>query len=128
MQPSTVGQIERKTQNRVVKLFGDELDYTYLGNWEDRPNNSNIEGKLLASYLTKKGSSPTHIAKALYELRVTANNYKGGISGTSYSPPVKRKNCNLKVLLIQRVKKCCLLRAYLSCCNDGVVFGGSFTL
>jgi len=39
-----VGQPERITQNRVVKLFRDELKYTYLGNWEDRPNNSNIDG------------------------------------------------------------------------------------
>jgi len=75
MQPSTVGQIERKTQNRIVKLFRDELKYTYLGNWEDRPNNSNIEKELLTSYLAKKGYSQTHITKALHELRVTANNY-----------------------------------------------------
>ena len=75
MQLSDVGQIERKTQNRVVKLFRNTLDYTYLGNWEDRPDNSNIEEELLTNYLTKKRYSPTHIAKALYELRVTANNY-----------------------------------------------------
>lgn len=70
-----VGQVERKTQNRVVQLFRDELKYTYLGNWEDRLNNSNIEEELLTSYLTKKGYSATLINKALYELRVTANNY-----------------------------------------------------
>jgi hypothetical protein len=28
----TVGQIERKTQQRVVKLFRDTLGYDYLGN------------------------------------------------------------------------------------------------
>lgn len=39
----TVGQIERNTQNRIVELFCDTLKYTYLGNWEDRPDNSNIE-------------------------------------------------------------------------------------
>jgi type I restriction enzyme R subunit len=33
MQLSDVGQIERITQNRVVKLFRDELKYTYPGNW-----------------------------------------------------------------------------------------------
>jgi type I restriction enzyme, R subunit len=70
-----VGDIERITQNRVVKLFKEKLDYTYLGNWEDRPNNSNIEEALLTNYLTKKGYSPAHITKALHELRVTANNY-----------------------------------------------------
>ncbi|MEW6327864.1 MAG: HsdR family type I site-specific deoxyribonuclease [Thermodesulfobacteriota bacterium] len=72
---SEVGQIERRTQNRVVQLFRDELKYTYLGNWEDRPDNSNIEEELLTGYLTKKGYNPTQITKALYELRVTANNY-----------------------------------------------------
>jgi hypothetical protein len=30
--PGTVGQIERKTQQRVVKLFRDTLGYDYLGN------------------------------------------------------------------------------------------------
>jgi type I restriction enzyme R subunit len=37
-----IGQTERKTQNRVIKLFTDELGYTYLGNWQYRENNSNI--------------------------------------------------------------------------------------
>ncbi|MBI5741967.1 MAG: DEAD/DEAH box helicase family protein [Nitrospirae bacterium] len=70
-----IGQPERLTQNRIVQLFRNELNYSYLGNWEDRTYNSNIEEKLLTTYLTKKGYSPTLITKALYELRVTANNY-----------------------------------------------------
>jgi len=37
------------------------LGYTYLGNWKDRPNNSNIEEALLTSYLSKKGYNPTLI-------------------------------------------------------------------
>ena len=36
---STVGQIEKKTQARVVKLFRDTLGYDYLGNWEEREGN-----------------------------------------------------------------------------------------
>ena len=72
---STVGQIERATQNRIVKLFEDELGYTYLGNWEERLNNSNIEEGLLSGYLIKNGYNTTLITKALYELRVTANKY-----------------------------------------------------
>jgi type I restriction enzyme R subunit len=70
-----VGQIEKLAQKRVVQLFTDELQYAYLGNWEDRPNNGNIEEELLTNYLTKKGYTPTLISKALYELRVAANNY-----------------------------------------------------
>ena len=34
--PGNVGQIERKTQQRVVKLFRDTLGYDYLGNWIER--------------------------------------------------------------------------------------------
>ena len=56
-----VGDIERITQNRVVKLFKEKLGYTYLGNWEDRSGNSNIEEELLTNHLTKKGYSQAHI-------------------------------------------------------------------
>ena len=72
---SQVGDIERITQNRVVKLFCDRLGYRYLGNWEDRQNNSNIEEKYLREYLSsKKGYSDVLINKALFQLRQTANN------------------------------------------------------
>ena len=52
----TVGQIERKTQNRVVKLFQEKLGYTYLGNWEEREDNSNIEQEQLTKFLKAKYS------------------------------------------------------------------------
>ncbi|WP_008318200.1 type I restriction endonuclease subunit R [Leptolyngbya sp. PCC 6406] len=65
---STVGQRERATQNRVVQLFQTHLGYRYLGNWEARPNNRNIEADLLRSWLTRQGVSETLIAKALREL------------------------------------------------------------
>lgn len=48
---STVGQIEKKTQQRVVKLFRDKLGYDYLGDWTDRYGNSNIEAVLLRAFL-----------------------------------------------------------------------------
>ena len=68
-----VGQIERATQNRVVKLFQKQLGYSYLGNWEKREGNSNIEEELLRTYLSdKKGYSETLIGKALYELNKAA--------------------------------------------------------
>ena len=69
---STVGQIERKTQNRVVKLFRDQLSYAYLGNWEDRPDNRNIEESLLRAFLSQQGYAETLIAKALFELEKAA--------------------------------------------------------
>ena len=54
---STVGQIERATQDRVVKLFRDQLGYRYLGNWEDRPDNRNIEEADLRAFLKRQGYS-----------------------------------------------------------------------
>lgn len=40
---SNVSDVERVTQNRVVTLLRNQLGYEYLGNWEDRSNNRNIE-------------------------------------------------------------------------------------
>ena len=67
-----VGQIERATQNRVVKLFQTQLGYSYLGNWEKRPDNGNIEEGLLRSFLVRQGYNPTLISKAVHELRRVA--------------------------------------------------------
>ena len=69
-----IGQPERVTQNRVVALFRDELKYRYLGDWSDRPANSNIEEKLLTDYLTKCKYSPEQISRAIYLLRAEADN------------------------------------------------------
>jgi type I restriction enzyme R subunit len=70
----TVGQIERHTQHRIVQLFKKQLHYDYLGNWEDRANNSNIEEPFLRPYLKKQGYSETLINKALDRLHIAANN------------------------------------------------------
>jgi type I restriction enzyme, R subunit len=71
---STIGQSERITQNRVIQLFQDELGYDYLGNWQDRLHNSNIEESLLTKYLSSSGYTDSQISKALYELRTAATN------------------------------------------------------
>lgn len=65
---NTVGQRERATQNRVVKLFQDYLGYTYLGKWNDRENNRNIEEELLTQWLQKQGVGKELIKKTLREL------------------------------------------------------------
>ena len=69
---STVGQIEKKTQQRVVKLFRDALHYDYLGDWTDRDGNANIEPELLRAWLKKQGVDEPLIARALYLLDKTA--------------------------------------------------------
>jgi len=53
---SKVGQIERSTQNRILQLFQQQLQYDYLGNWEEREGNSNIEETELREYLQTKYS------------------------------------------------------------------------
>ena len=71
---SKIGKPERETQNRVIALFRDELGYRYLGDWTDRPENSNIEGGLLGGYLTGVGYSKEQIDRALYLLHAEADN------------------------------------------------------
>jgi len=63
-----VGQIERNTQNRVVKLFADRLGYEYLGDWLGRDGNSNVEEEILRPFLRKQGYSQKVIDKAVHEL------------------------------------------------------------
>ncbi|MFN6531046.1 type I restriction endonuclease subunit R [Nostoc sp. ChiSLP03a] len=70
---SKVGQRERQTQNRIVQLFEQQLKYRYLGDWHDRPNNSNIETEILTAFLRdKQGYSNSLITKTLYELNKVA--------------------------------------------------------
>ena len=54
---STVGQREIKTQQRVIRFCTDERGYRYLGHWQDRPDNRNIENSLLADCLTRQEHS-----------------------------------------------------------------------
>ena len=71
---SAFGQPERATQNRVIALFRDELDYRYLGDWSKRSGNSNVEEEPLQRYLLKAGYSAEQINRALYLLRTEADN------------------------------------------------------
>ena len=69
-----VGKLEKVTQERVVKLFTEKLDYHYLGDWTDRPNNNNIEEKFLYKYLSNKGYSENLIKLAIDKLTKTTGN------------------------------------------------------
>lgn len=65
---SNIGDRERVTQNRVVKLFQNKLGYKYLGNFEDRSGNSNVDIELLTNWLLSRGVAQILINKVLREL------------------------------------------------------------
>ena len=68
-----VGQIERKAQDRVVTLFRDQLGYEYLGNWEYREGNSNVDTELLTQNLRARGYDDNLISRALDQLGKAAS-------------------------------------------------------
>ena len=82
---SSIGQPERATQDRVIALFRDQLDYRYAGDWTDRDGNSNIEEHLLSAWLTKCGYSPVQISAALHKLRTEADSHSRALYGNNHS-------------------------------------------
>jgi type I restriction enzyme R subunit len=69
---SAIGQRERATQNRVVKLFQHQLDYDYYGDWQDRAGNSNIEEAYLRGWLTKQGVDEAMATHAIRKFKQSA--------------------------------------------------------
>jgi type I restriction enzyme, R subunit len=94
---SDIGTPERATQDRVIKLFREELDYKFLGDWTDRDGNSNVEETLVTSWLTASGYSLAQISVALHKLRTEADNHSRSLYGNNqavykllrYGVPVK---------------------------------------
>ncbi|MCO6362002.1 type I restriction endonuclease subunit R [Paracoccus sp. 08] len=85
---STVGQIERRTQKRVVDLFRNSLGYHYLGNWIDRADkigrpNRNIEDEYLRSFLQRQGYSPELITRAIQQLTKVASDQSRSLYDTN---------------------------------------------
>ena len=70
---SHVGEKEIRTQKRLIELFDKRLGYTFLGDWKDRENNSNIEEKWLKKYLKKTEYPESEINKAITILKREAN-------------------------------------------------------
>ena len=70
-----VGQKERETQNRVVKLFQKTLGYRYLGNLI-KQDNKNIRAGDLRAWLSGRGVSDDLINGAIASLQ--KENYVGG--------------------------------------------------
>ena len=76
---TNIGAIERVTQNRLVNLFKGVLKYTYLGNWEKREGNGNVEETLLSAYLTRRGYKDKEIRSAITKLKQAATNLSSGL-------------------------------------------------
>jgi type I restriction enzyme R subunit len=72
---NNIGKPERATQNRVIQLFRNELNYDYLGDWYERENNCNIEETLLSDYLTRSGYNAAQISGAIKKLKDAANQH-----------------------------------------------------
>ncbi len=68
-----VGEVERRAQDRVVRLFREQLGYQYLGNWTHRAQNSNVEVELLTQNLRARGYADDLIDKAVTKLRSDAS-------------------------------------------------------
>ena len=65
---SKVGQREIRTQKCVIAFFKDALGYAYLGNWQDRANNRNVEEEMVSNWLEGRGYSKKIIDKVLFDL------------------------------------------------------------
>ena len=76
---TTIGAKERVTQNRLIGLFRRVLKYTYLGNWEKREGNSNVEEEYLSSYLARRGYTDKEIRSAIAKLKQVAGSLGGGL-------------------------------------------------
>ena len=74
---SQVGDAERKTQNKVIRIFQDKLGYEYLGNWEvkdaDQARTTPIEEEILNNWLIKQGHTPQMASAAITELNRVRN-------------------------------------------------------
>ena len=68
-----VGQREIRTQRRVVAFFQEALGYAYLGHWQDRPGNRNVEEDRVTDWLRRQGHEERIITKALRELNSTVS-------------------------------------------------------
>ena len=75
-----IGSKEIITQKRLLNLFSKKLGYTYLGDWTDRENNSNVEEEYLRKFLTdRKLYSSAEINSAINQLKRIAGNISAGL-------------------------------------------------
>ena len=72
---SKIGEAERKAQTRVIALLSGYsadvpggLGWRYLGDWQKREGNANIEEDYLRPWLLSRGYAPDVVTKAIAEL------------------------------------------------------------
>ena len=56
----------------MVAFFQNALGYRYLGHWQDRPDNRNVEREHIADWLKRQGHGDKIIDKVLFELNKAA--------------------------------------------------------
>ena len=76
---TTIGAKERVTQNRLIGLFRCVLKYNYLGNWEKREGNSNVDEEYLTAYLARRGYTDKEIRSAIAKFKQAAGSLGGGL-------------------------------------------------
>ncbi len=74
-----INPIERITQNRIVRLFKEQLGYNYYGNWEKREHNSNVEQNILKNNLLERGYTATLADKAVQDVYDLATSNAGNL-------------------------------------------------
>lgn len=74
---SQIGQRERQTQNRVVNFLQKELGWMYLGDWQEREGNSQLEKEALLAFLQKQGYADSLIQRALFEVEAVVYDQSG---------------------------------------------------
>jgi len=69
---------EQHTQQHVIGVL-QTLGFTYLGNWQHRESNSNIETEYLNDFLISQGHSVSEISKVYDELNKILSNKQDGL-------------------------------------------------
>ena len=81
---TNIGAKERVTQERLIGLFQNVLKYDYLGNWEYREDNANVEEALLRRYLKRRSYADKEIGKAVAKLKQAAANIGIGLYNANH--------------------------------------------
>ncbi|MFT7035619.1 MAG: type I restriction enzyme R subunit [Cyclobacteriaceae bacterium] len=80
MSENNIGKPERSSQNRIIQLFQEKLNYAYWGNWEYEERELPIERVVLLEFLIqKKGYSQKLAVKAIDQLEQACHSVGHGL-------------------------------------------------